>query len=109
MMPIKVFYRKDTQKHSKPGSAVFFFWCIIYAGQAITELGFSMASATPFLGSKEHGGFLFIRTTFQCMQNITIPESPYLIGILIHRWEVPWAKVFPLRLMLRLGSLFHAD
>lgn len=84
--------------------------CIICAGQAITELGFSMASATPFLGSKEHGGFLFIRTTFQCMQNITIPESPYLIGILIHRWEVPWAKVFPLRLMLRLGSyMFQTD
>ncbi|XP_055314949.1 zinc finger FYVE domain-containing protein 9 [Sitodiplosis mosellana] len=74
-------------------------------GQAITELGFSMAGSTPFLGSKEHGGFLFIRTSFQCMQNIIIPENPYLIGILIHRWEVPWAKIFPLRLMLRLGAL----
>lgn len=77
----------------------------IKTGQAITELGFSMASTTPFLGSKEHGGFLFIRPTFQCMQNIIIPENPYLIGILIHRWEVPWAKIFPLRLMLRLGAL----
>lgn len=74
-------------------------------GQAIAELGFSMASSTPFLGSKEHGGFLFIRPTFQCTQNIIIPENPYLIGILIHRWEVPWAKIFPLRLMLRLGAL----
>ncbi|XP_031627102.1 zinc finger FYVE domain-containing protein 9 isoform X2 [Contarinia nasturtii] len=74
-------------------------------GQAVTDLSFSMASTTPFLGSKEHGGFLFIRTTFQCMQNIIIPENPYLIGILIHRWEVPWAKIFPLRLMLRLGAL----
>lgn len=77
----------------------------LFSGQAITELGFSMAGSTPFLGSKEHGGFLFIRTTFQCMQNIIIPENPYLIGILIHRWEVPWAKIFPLRLMLRLGAL----
>lgn len=75
------------------------------SGQAITELGFSMANTTPFLDSKEHGGFLFIRTTFQCMQNVIIPENPYLIGILIHRWEVPWAKIFPLRLMLRLGAL----
>lgn len=64
-----------------------------------------MASTTPFLGSKEHGGFLFIRPTFQCMQSITIPDNPYLIGILIHRWENPWAKIFPLRLMLRLGAL----
>lgn len=77
----------------------------IVLGQAISELGFSMASSTPFLGSKEHGGFLFIRSTFQCMQNLIIPENPYLIGILIHRWEVPWAKIFPLRLMLRLGAL----
>lgn len=64
-----------------------------------------MANSTIFLDSKEHGGFLFIRTTFQCMQNVIIPDNPYLIGILIHRWEVPWAKIFPLRLMLRLGAL----
>lgn len=74
-------------------------------GITITELGFSMANYSTFLGSKEHGGFLFIRTTFQCMQNIIVPDNPYLIGILIHRWEVPWAKILPLRLMLRLGAL----
>lgn len=39
------------------------------------------------------------------MQSVHVPENPYLIGILIHRWEVPWAKIFPLRLMLRLGAL----
>lgn len=74
-------------------------------GVTISELGFSIANQTPFLGSKEHGGFLFIRPTFQCMQNIIVPENQYLIGILIHRWEVPWAKILPLRLMLRLGAL----
>lgn len=60
-----------------------------------------------FLGSKEHGGFLYIRSTFQCLQNINVPDNPFLIGILIHRWEVPWAKIFPLRLMLRLGALYR--
>lgn len=60
-----------------------------------------------FLGSKEHGGFLYIRSTFQCLQGIIVPENPFLIGILIHRWEVPWAKIFPLRLMLRLGALYR--
>lgn len=76
-------------------------------GNVISELGFTMPSMQNFLGSKEHGGFLYIRPSFQCLQNIILPESPYLIGILIHRWEVPWAKIFPLRLMLRLGALYR--
>lgn len=60
-----------------------------------------------FLGSKEHGGFLYIRATFQCLQLIRVPADPFLIGILIHRWEMPWAKIFPLRLMLRLGAMYR--
>lgn len=78
-------------------------------GNVITELGFSSSiqNIQNFLGSKEHGGFLFIRSTFQCLQNTIIPESPFLIGLLIHKWEVPWAKIFPLRLMLRLGALYR--
>lgn len=76
-------------------------------GQTLTELGFSMPTQTNFLGSKEHGGFIYIRPTFQCLQSVIVPESPYLIGLLIHRWEVPWAKIFPLRLMLRLGALYR--
>lgn len=64
-----------------------------------------MPSHGNFLGSKEHGGFLYIRATFQCLENVNVPENPFLIAILIHRWEVPWAKIFPLRLMLRLGAL----
>lgn len=64
-----------------------------------------MPSHGNFLGSKEHGGFLYIRTTFQCLEKVNVPENPFLVAILIHRWEVPWAKIFPLRLMLRLGAL----
>lgn len=74
-------------------------------GTTISELGFSMPNHGNFLGSKEHGGFLYIRATFQCLENVNVPENPFLIAILIHRWEVPWAKIFPLRLMLRLGAL----
>lgn len=80
--------------------------CLAKTGTTIGELGFSMPnSGTTFLGSKEHGGFLYIRSTFQCLENVNVPENPFLIAILIHRWEVPWAKIFPLRLMLRLGAL----
>ncbi|KAF7250448.1 Zinc finger FYVE domain-containing protein 16 [Varanus komodoensis] len=57
-----------------------------------------------FLGSKEHGGFLFVTPTFQKLDDLLLPKQPFLCGILIHKQEVPWAKVFPIRLMLRLGA-----
>ncbi|KAH0628051.1 hypothetical protein JD844_008725 [Phrynosoma platyrhinos] len=57
-----------------------------------------------FLGSKEHGGILFVTPTFQKMDDLLLPKNPFLCGILIQKQEVPWAKVFPIRLMLRLGA-----
>ncbi|XP_013918879.1 PREDICTED: zinc finger FYVE domain-containing protein 16-like isoform X2 [Thamnophis sirtalis] len=57
-----------------------------------------------FLGSKEHGGFLFVTPTFQKLDDLMLSSNPLLCGILIHKQEVPWAKVFPIRLMLRLGA-----
>ncbi|XP_053149340.1 zinc finger FYVE domain-containing protein 16 isoform X2 [Hemicordylus capensis] len=57
-----------------------------------------------FLGSKDHGGFLFVRPTFQKLDDLVLPQNPFLCGILIQKQEVPWAKVFPIRLMLRLGA-----
>ena len=50
---------------------------------------------------------MFIRTTFQCVKQLLLPSPPYLVGILLNRWEIPWAKVFPLRLLLRLGAEFR--
>uniref|UniRef100_A0A182JP00 FYVE-type domain-containing protein n=1 Tax=Anopheles christyi TaxID=43041 RepID=A0A182JP00_9DIPT len=82
-------------------------YCEADRGHIITELGFSPARSNNFLGSKNHGGFLYVRPTYQCMKAVLAPEAPYLIGILIHRWEVPWAKILPLRLMLRLGALYQ--
>ncbi|NWQ79960.1 ZFY16 protein, partial [Columbina picui] len=57
-----------------------------------------------FLGNKEHGGFLFVSPTFQKLDHQSLPDNPFLCGILIHKLEIPWAKVFPIRLMLRLGA-----
>nr|XP_020645902.1 zinc finger FYVE domain-containing protein 16 isoform X1 [Pogona vitticeps]XP_020645903.1 zinc finger FYVE domain-containing protein 16 isoform X1 [Pogona vitticeps] len=57
-----------------------------------------------FLGSKEHGGFLFVTPTFQKLDDLKLPKKPFICGILIQKQEVPWAKVFPIRLMLRLGA-----
>ncbi|ETN61396.1 smad anchor for receptor activation, partial [Anopheles darlingi] len=82
-------------------------YCEADRGNIITELGFSPARTNNFLGSKNHGGFLYVRPTYQCMKELILPDAPYLIGVLIHRWEVPWAKILPLRLMLRLGALYR--
>ncbi|XP_028616028.1 zinc finger FYVE domain-containing protein 16 isoform X2 [Grammomys surdaster] len=57
-----------------------------------------------FLNSKDHGGFLFITPTFQKLDDLPVPRKPFLCGILIQKLEIPWAKVFPMRLMLRLGA-----
>ncbi|XP_053598202.1 uncharacterized protein LOC103569891 isoform X2 [Microplitis demolitor] len=76
-------------------------------GNTVTELGVSIHQGGNLLGSREHAGFLFIRQTFQCLQKIVLPPAPFLVGLLVHRWETPWAKVFPLRLVLRLGAEYR--
>ncbi|XP_021237106.1 zinc finger FYVE domain-containing protein 16 isoform X2 [Numida meleagris] len=57
-----------------------------------------------FLGNEDHGGFLFVSPTYQKLDDLILPDNPFLCGILIHKLEIPWAKVFPIRLMLRLGA-----
>jgi len=61
------------------------------------------------LGSKDYGGFLYIRPSFQCLHKLLLPQPPYVIGILLQKWEIPWAKVFPVRLMLRLGAEYRCE
>ncbi|XP_061099424.1 zinc finger FYVE domain-containing protein 9-like isoform X2 [Conger conger] len=75
-------------------------------GNVVSHLGHSFFSQS-FLGSKEHGGFLYISPSFQSLQDLLLPNPPYLFGILVQKWETPWAKVFPLRLMLRLGAEYR--
>ncbi|EPY84498.1 zinc finger FYVE domain-containing protein 9 isoform 3, partial [Camelus ferus] len=72
----------------------------------VGNLGHSFFSQS-FLGSKEHGGFLYVTSTYQSLQDLVLPTPPYLFGILIQKWETPWAKVFPIRLMLRLGAEYR--
>lgn len=43
----------------------------------------------------------------QCLENLPMPTIPYIVGILIQRQEAPWAQLFPIRLMLRLGTMFR--
>ncbi|KAK6484287.1 zinc finger FYVE domain-containing protein 9-like isoform X1 [Huso huso] len=76
------------------------------AGSMVGHLGHSFFTQR-FLGSKEHGGFLYVTPSFQSLQDLVLPNPPYLFGILIQKWETPWAKVFPIRLMLRLGAEYR--
>ncbi|XP_043119704.1 zinc finger FYVE domain-containing protein 9 isoform X1 [Puntigrus tetrazona] len=75
-------------------------------GNVLSHLGHSFFTQS-FLGSKEHGGFLYISPTFQTLQDLPLPNPPYLFGILVQKWETPLAKVFPIRLMLRLGAEYR--
>jgi len=78
-----------------------------HARSSTHEMAFTSPRSANFLGSREHGGFIFIRPTYQCLQGVIVPDNPYLVGVLIHRHEVPWAKVLPLRLILRLGAQYR--
>ncbi|XP_071744191.1 uncharacterized protein Sara [Lepeophtheirus salmonis] len=74
-------------------------------GSSVHEMSHSVVlSGTDFLDGSDYGGFLFIRRTFQCLQGLDLPDPPFLFALLITKTEVPWARVFPLRLMLRLGA-----
>ncbi|XP_056269916.1 zinc finger FYVE domain-containing protein 9 [Pseudoliparis swirei] len=75
-------------------------------GKVVKHLSLSLFG-TSFLGSEEHAGFLYIRSTLQSLQGLPLPNQPYLFGLLVHRAELAWAKAFPLRLMLRLGAEYR--
>uniref|UniRef100_A0A8B9HPE3 Zinc finger, FYVE domain containing 9b n=1 Tax=Astyanax mexicanus TaxID=7994 RepID=A0A8B9HPE3_ASTMX len=82
------------------------YWDAQTAGKLVNHLSHSVA-ARGFLGSKEHAGFLYMRPTFQSLDGLPLPPQPFLFGLLILRAEIPWAKAFPLRLMLRLGAEYR--
>ncbi|KAM7410084.1 hypothetical protein PAMA_001503 [Pampus argenteus] len=75
-------------------------------GKIVKHLSLSLFSSS-FLGSEEHAGFLYVRSTLQSLQGLPLPNQPYLFGLLVHRAEMAWAKAFPLRLMLRLGAEYR--
>uniref|UniRef100_A0A8C7YJY0 Zinc finger, FYVE domain containing 9a n=1 Tax=Oryzias sinensis TaxID=183150 RepID=A0A8C7YJY0_9TELE len=92
---------KDVLTHFATGAAgraLFGKWVTVLPHSFFTQ---------SFLGSKEHGGFLYISPSFQSLQDLLLPNPPFLFGILIQKWETPWAKVFPIRLMLRLGAEYR--
>ncbi|KAK7100156.1 uncharacterized protein [Littorina saxatilis] len=75
-------------------------------GNTVSNMGHTIFNQ-PFLDSRSHGGMLYIRSSFQCTNKLILPQGPFLFAILLQKWETPWAKVFPIRLMLRLGAEYR--
>ncbi|KAM6902735.1 zinc finger FYVE domain-containing protein 16 [Xenentodon cancila] len=72
-------------------------------GKFVEDLD-NVTFTSSFMGSKDHAGVLFFSPTCQPLDGLALPPPPFLFGLLIQKLEVPWAKVFPLRLLLRLGA-----
>ncbi|XP_067677797.1 zinc finger FYVE domain-containing protein 16-like isoform X2 [Haliotis asinina] len=95
---------------SQPARDIFCHFATMYEeagkGNTVSDMGHTIFNQS-FLDSRDHGGFLYLRPTFQCLQKLPLPSPPYLFGVLLQKWETPWAKVFPLRLLLRLGAEYR--
>ena len=79
-------------------------------GPPLSPMGYSLLAPDSLLGrDNAYGGFLYVRASFQSLEGLLVPPEgvPRLFGLLITKWELPWARLFPLRLILRLGAEFR--
>ena len=80
-------------------SSVFAVW----PGNIVCDLDYVVCE-DGLCGRPENAGFLYFRPSYQCLQGFATPQTPFLIAILILQSEVMWARIMPMRLLLRLGS-----
>lgn len=74
--------------------------------QSLENLG-NLLFQDGLFGSRETAGLLFVKPMpDHCLQSLIIPEKNFLVALVLQKWEVPWSKVFPVRLLLRLGHKF---
>ncbi|KAF3834888.1 hypothetical protein F7725_027446 [Dissostichus mawsoni] len=55
-----------------------------FTGKVVKHLSLSLLGSS-FLGSTEHAGFLYVRSTLQSLQGLPLPNQPYLFGLLDFR------------------------
>ncbi|CAH8671712.1 unnamed protein product [Schistosoma haematobium] len=58
-------------------------------------------------GSSNPYGFVFFHPTHQCLLGLHLPNPPFLIALLVHIQEAPWAYHLPSRILLNLGKMSH--
>lgn len=76
--------------------------------QSLETLG-NLLFPDGLFGSRDTAGLLFVLPLQQhCMKNLVLPKRMFLVALVLQRWEVPWSKVFPMRLLLRLGHKFNS-
>lgn len=74
--------------------------------QSIENLG-NLLFQDGLFDCPQTAGLLFVRhMEVHNLDNLIRPENPFLFALVLQRWEVPWSKVFPVRLLLRLGHKF---
>ena len=90
---------------------------VLYDFESAKRIDQPDGSLGPYLllDNKDNAGFLYYQPTeFHlkcCLKSIVdyLPEEKYLIGYLLQKWEIPWAKLFPLRLFLSIGENFKSN
>lgn len=76
--------------------------------QSIENLG-NLLFQDGLFNSRDSAGLLFVQPSpDHCLKNLILPEKKFLIALVLQRWEVPWSKVFPMRLLLRLGHKYDS-
>lgn len=71
--------------------------------QSLENLG-NLLFQDGLFNNKDTAGLLLVRhMECQDVKNLVLPNTGFLFALLLQRWEVPWSKVFPVRLLLRLG------
>lgn len=76
--------------------------------QSLENLG-NLLFQDGLFGNRDTAGLVFVKPLeHHCQNNLVLPKNPFLVALVLQRWEVPWSKVFPMRLLLRLGHKFDA-
>lgn len=71
--------------------------------QSLENLG-NLLFQDGLFGNRDTAGLIFVKPLADhCLKNLILPNQNFLIALVLQRWEVPWSKVFPVRLLLRLG------
>lgn len=58
----------------------------------------------------DFNAILYVHASLQSTQNVILPDrscGQVLFGLLVKQTEIPWAKLFPLRLLLRMGAEYR--
>ncbi|KRY22204.1 MutS -like protein 5, partial [Trichinella patagoniensis] len=109
----KMFFLERTNDEILPPRDMFLYYNQLYNkfldGELTNDSDCSFVDVIPgcfpfgFLGNKENAAVLFFRPNRTIINQYKLPKTYYHIGLLVHRSEMIWAEILPLRLLLRFG------